>query len=57
VIVEFPNPIEPGMDKDDFFTRPEWEIGGASNRLIEEGRGNNSALTQLMSAVSKADTE
>ncbi len=39
VVVEILDPIPPGMDKDEFFARLESGIEGASNRLIEEGRG------------------
>jgi 1-acyl-sn-glycerol-3-phosphate acyltransferase len=38
IVVEFLDPIPPGLDKDEFFKRLQGEIEGATARLLAEGR-------------------
>jgi 1-acyl-sn-glycerol-3-phosphate acyltransferase len=39
VVVEILDPIAPGLDRETFFQRLKGEIEGATERLIEEGKG------------------
>ncbi len=50
IIVEFGNPISPGLDRKQFMEKLENEIESISNRLVEEGKRDLGDLSDLPSS-------